>query len=273
MCINNTGLSRREGFPLRSVCPVLRSILLYILFCILSSALLGVFFSQESMAKEYVVMTEDFAPFGYREDGKLTGLSVEIVREVLKTLSHPDNIEVLPWARAYRETLNKPNRVVFSMARSPDREALFKWVGPLIADRIFFYKRRGAAIEIDTLDDAKKVKRIVLTRDFPEHRLLQSQGFSNLYLTVKPIQNFKMLMERRGDLVPMGELAVPKIIKEIGMDPTFIERTSVMLFETKLYIAFSNDIPDSEVQRWQSALDHVKATGKQAEIIKKYVIE
>lgn len=116
-------------------------------------------------------------------------------------------------------------------------------------------------------------KSIAITRDFPEHKFLQSLGFTNLYLTVKPIQNFRMLMGDRVELVTLGEIGALSTIEEAGIDPSLIEKTDVKLFETELYIAFSKDILDSDIQKWQAALDQVKASGKQTEIIRKYIIE
>jgi len=243
-----------------------RSDVLLVLFSLL-------LFNPSIEAKQYKIMTENFAPFGYIENDNLTGLSVEIVREILKLTSQPDNIQVHPWARVYREAQQGPNKIVFSMARSPDRETLFKWVGPLIADNIYFYKRKGSNSRIETLEDAKRVNKIMLTRDFPEHKFLHSRGFTNLTLTVRPIQTFKMLIAQRGELVPMGELAALNTIKEAGINPSLIERTNVKLFETKLYIAFSKDISDNEVNKWQMALDQLKTSGKYANILKKYTLQ
>ena len=229
-------------------------------------------FNSSIEANQYKIMTEDFAPFGYIENDNLTGLSVEIVREILKLISQPDNIQVHPWARVYREAQQGPNKIVFSMARSPDRETQFKWVGPLIADKIYFYKRKNSKTHIKNLEDAKTVSRIMLTRDFPEHTFLHSRGFTNLTLTVRPIQTFKMLIAQRGELVPMGELAAHKTIKEANIDPSKIERTNIKLFETKLYIAFSKDIPDSVVRKWQQALDQLKSSGAHSKILKKHTL-
>ena len=41
-------------------------------------------FNPSIEANQYKIMTEDFSPFGYVENDTLTGLSVEIVREILK---------------------------------------------------------------------------------------------------------------------------------------------------------------------------------------------
>ncbi len=242
-----------------------RSEVLLILFSLL-------LFNPSIEANQYKIMTENFAPFGYFENKKLTGLSVEIVREILKLTSLPDNIQVHPWARVYREAQQGPNKIVFSMARNPDRERQFKWVGPLIADKIYFYKRKGSSTHIKTMEDAKVVSKIMLTRDFPEHKFLQSRGFTNLTLTVRPTQTFKMLIAQRGELVPMGELAALNTIKEANIDHSLIERTNIKLFETELYIAFSKDISDNEVNKWQQALDQLKASGKYAIILKKYTL-
>jgi len=229
--------------------------------------------TQMASASNYELQTEEFPPFGYTENGKLSGLSVEIVREILKKMDDSHRIYVRPWARAYRNTLRGPKKILFSMARNKDRESLFKWVGPLVSDRVFFYKKRDTSISIKNLSDAKKVKRILLTREFPEYNYLIKHGFKNLHETVTPLQNFKMLMKNRGELVPMGELAVPQILRKAGIDAREIQRTEVKLYEVNLYIAFSKDISDNEIDKWQKALDFVKISGKYGKILKKYVIE
>jgi len=236
--------------------------------------LLSMYFCIQTVnANEYEVTTEDFPPFGYTKNGKLTGLSVEIVSEILKKLSYKNKIQIRPWARAYRETLLGPNKILFSMARNKERETLFKWVGPLVSDRVFFYKKRNSDIVIKNMMDAKRVNRILLTREFPEYTYLKKLGFDNLNETVTPIQNFKMLMKDRGELVPMGELAVPQTLKKAGIDARNIERTKVKLYEVNLYIAFSKDISDGEIYKWQEALDFVKSSGLYEKILKKYIIE
>ena len=224
-------------------------------------------------AKQYTVVTEEFPPFGYMKDGELTGLSVEIVNAILRELTYKQKIYIRPWARAYRETLSGPKQILFSMARNKEREFLFKWVGPLVSDKVYFYKKRASTLEIMTMLDAKKVRRILLTREFPEYNYLHSLGFTNLNETVTPVQNFKMLMKDRGELVPMGELAVPDTLKKAGIDAKLIKRTDVKLYEVELYIAFSKDISYEEIKKWQEALDLIKRSGEYEKIVKKYLIE
>ncbi|CZF83995.1 Bacterial extracellular solute-binding proteins, family 3 [Grimontia celer] len=226
--------------------------------------------SQLALSQTFTVMTEDFAPFGYVEGGELTGLSVEIVREMFTIVEHPDDIEILPWARAFKEAQRKERRILFSMSRTEEREPLFKWVGPLVEDRIRFFRRKDANTDIQSLEDARGVNSILVTRGFPETGFLQAQGFNNLYVTNSPIQSFSMLAMGRGDLAPIGEFAYKPMMQNSSINPDSIEKTDITLFNIQLYIAFSKDTPDEEVARWQAALDQVKASGKYAEIVSKY---
>lgn len=225
---------------------------------------------QSAWPKEYAIMTEECRPWGYVENGKLTGLSVEIVREILKELGHPDNIEVLPWARAYNHTLKGPDRILFSVGRSAEREPLFKWLGPIVSNRCYFFKKRGSPVRIESIEDAKKVEFISVTRNFMEHNLLESKGFSNLDLTFKPEQNVMKLVAGRVDLITSGEVDLPYIALNAGVNPNLIEKTRVMIHDSKLYIAFSKDIPDDEIEKWKKAFDHVEKSGKYLEIKEKY---
>jgi polar amino acid transport system substrate-binding protein len=78
----------------------------------------------------------------WRDEGKITGSSAEVVREILRRLNQPDNITILPWARGYHLLKSRPNVVLFSTTRTKERENLFHWVGPLCTSRIGFYKKK-----------------------------------------------------------------------------------------------------------------------------------
>jgi len=80
------------------------------------------------------IMTETNPPFNFEEGGVIKGITTEIVQAILgdngRTVRSSD-IRALPWPRAYKTISNKPNNVLYSMARTAQREKLFKWVGPM----------------------------------------------------------------------------------------------------------------------------------------------
>ncbi len=69
-------------------------------------------------AADFKIMTEEYPPYNYTEDGKLTGLSSEVMVELTKRLGHSGDIEVLSWARAYGLIQKKDGLILYSMTRT-----------------------------------------------------------------------------------------------------------------------------------------------------------
>ena len=115
----------------------------------------NIFLSIPATAQELTIITEEYPPINFLEEGIITGSSAEVVREILRRLNLPDNITILPWVRGYNLLKTRPNIVLFSTTRTKKRESLFHWVGPLLTARTGFYIKKGSAIRINSLVDAK----------------------------------------------------------------------------------------------------------------------
>jgi polar amino acid transport system substrate-binding protein len=90
------------------------------------------------------IFTEDRPPFNYiANDGELTGVSTEIIRAALKHAEINTPIEVFPWARSFYLAVHRPNSLIFTIVRSPDREGKFLWVGELMPLDDWFYRAGG----------------------------------------------------------------------------------------------------------------------------------
>ena len=108
-------------------------------------------------AVELKVVTEDFPPFNYKERDKITGMSTEVVQEVLKEVGIKTKIEVYPWVRSYKMALNNKNILIYSIARTKHREKLFKWIGNISPYNVYIYKLKSRDdIKFDSLESAKK---------------------------------------------------------------------------------------------------------------------
>ena len=93
--------------------------------------------ASSSIAKQLVV-TEVLPPYQlYNENNVLSGFSVEVLEALFKITKDDIDLKVLPWARAYRTALNKPNTLIFSLSRSPSRENLFFWGGKLTTEEVY----------------------------------------------------------------------------------------------------------------------------------------
>ena len=83
----------------------------------------------ESYAEEDInIVTEEWAPFNYMENGEITGFSVEIVQSILKIINKNYEIEMLPSMRSTYTLDKKPYTVMFSLFRTPERESDYKWI-------------------------------------------------------------------------------------------------------------------------------------------------
>src|ERR1041385_8131252 len=77
--------------------------------------------------------TEEYPPFNMTDPqtGRPTGVAVDKVVEMIHRANEPFTITSYPWARAYQMALKGDDTCVFSTSRTPERENLFTWIGPL----------------------------------------------------------------------------------------------------------------------------------------------
>lgn len=237
-----------------------------------TSLYLSLFFMGNiAFAQTFKIMTEEYSPYNFTKDGKITGISTEIVREILKRIGHPDNIEVFSWSRGYNLIQQKGNHILFSTTRTEKRENLFKWVGPLALNKTVFFAKKGSNISVASINDARKVKSIGVYKDAFGEMLLKEKGFTNIDSVVDNKLNLKKLIGGRIDLWIINELTGVQIAKEAGLTDKI---ESVFEVQTKqLYMAFSKNTPDEIIKKWQKALDEIKADGSYARILRKYGIE
>ena len=101
--------------------------------------------------EKLLVITEDFPPFNYYEGRELKGFAVEIVKTIQTRLGISNEIKVYPWARGYHFLKTRKNTVLFSTARSKEREDLFIWVGPYAEVKLGFYGKSNRAQKLNSL--------------------------------------------------------------------------------------------------------------------------
>lgn len=214
-------------------------------------------------------ITEDLRPLNYTEGGSLKGPAVEIVFAIQKKLGGAPDVKVYPWARGYKLVQTQPNIALFSTTRTPQRERMFKWVGPLAVKKWMFFAKKGSGITIASINDAKDVKSIGVVRADVSEQDLTSKGFKNLYKVSKQELVFKMLMAERIDLAYTSAITAKMTCQSAGVDWNNVEPVYTVK-SAKLYIAFSKSTPDATVRKWQNAYNQLKADGTIRNIYKKY---
>ena len=218
------------------------------------------------------IVTEEWAPYNYSENGALKGFSVEIVQAIAQLLNADIDIQLMPSMRAKASLENNQRTMLVTMLRTPERDTKYKWIGPLGDSSIYFYKRKGNPLEVSTLEDTKKVRSICSRQGGLTTSKLREAGFTNLEASASDGNAvYRMLIFGRCDLaVSDSPLGVIHLLKQMNYPLDAVVQTPVKLIAAPIYIACSKDISDAEIARWQMALDKLKTSVAFQAILKRY---
>ncbi|WP_019615399.1 substrate-binding periplasmic protein [Psychromonas ossibalaenae] len=223
---------------------------------------------------ELQLITEEWAPYNYLEGDKNSGFSVEVIRAVMQELGEDHQINVFPGARGMLMLENMPNVMNFSLFRTPEREDKYKWIGPLSDEAVFFYKRKGDPRIFSSINDIKAVKAV----SAPANGLVLSHadklGISSIIKSHRKEHQLILLLKGRVDLlVSVTPIGISYYLNKMNYPVDSVVKTQVMLLKFPLYIACSKEIPDSIIEKWQSALDKVKSSARYQQIYNKYLFD
>lgn len=247
------------------------------LLLVLASAsvlLLNTARAENSPDTELVLLTENFPPYNMAKDGKnfakgenINGIAADIVREMFKRAGLSYSLTLrFPWERVYKMALENPGYGAFVMARLPDRENLFKWVGPIGPDDWVMLAKADSKITLDILDNARKYK-IGAYKGDAIAETLTKQGLKPIVM-LRDQDNAKKLDNGQIDLWATGDPAGRYLAKQVGVT----ELKTVLRFNSaELYLALNKNVSDETVKKLQTALDQMRKDGVVDEIMGRYL--
>lgn len=223
------------------------------------------------------VVTEELPPYNMTIDGKLTGMGTEVVQAVLDEVGEAAHIQSMPWARAYDIALNSENVLIYSIARTPQREALFKWVGVIAPTRWYLFSLPGTQFNLKSLEDARQYQIATVKEDVGEQYLI-GKGFvvgRNLQSSNKYEHNYQKLKAGRVDLWISNELNAHYLVRQGSGNPNETAVPQLNLDDlggaNGLCMAFSRNTPDEVVERFRQALARIRADGRYDAIAAKWL--
>lgn len=184
------------------------------------------------------VVTEHWPPYNYLdEQGNVTGIATNKVEQVLTNLNLDANIEVFHWAKAMQLAEFEKNVFIYSIYRTPDREARFQWICPLLKKRsVAFYRMADRDdVDIEQVQDAKNYRTSVIRNDLSMDMLLKA-GFTegeHFELSIDEETNVRKLIYGRIDLIIQEENALRFRLAELGKDFSAVVRVKSLGDEEK----------------------------------------
>jgi polar amino acid transport system substrate-binding protein len=238
---------------------------------LMALSLLGLPVASQAGANQpdLLVVTEDWPPYSYAGDnGEIQGLGTEVVKAVLHQAGLSAKIQIYPWARSLLLARNKPGTLIYSLARSKEREAQFIWIGELVPRNDWFFRAAGhRSIAPTSLAEVKHCGSVCLVNKDIVEDDLQRLGFvaQKHYITtarftdcMKMVQNgsVQLLVSSPVDLA--WELKTHPDIHS-GFEPVLPLPSSG---SEPLYLAASKGTSPEIVLRLRSAFRSLQKSGQ-----------
>lgn len=220
-----------------------------------------------------IFLTEEYPPLTYlNSKGKPAGFVTDIVEEINKRMKNEEKIFFASWDLIYKAALINSDVVLFSMAKTQEREDKFEWVGPVIKNTAYFYKNSASNLALPSIEYAKKVNKIATTSEWWTEQRLKELGFENLISYQTPEECVDALVKRDVDLSIFTDLTVEDIVVNSGHEMREIQE--ILPFESiGVYIGISKGTSEEFIDKFIKTYDSIVMDGTYSEIRLKYFLE
>lgn len=213
------------------------------------------------------ITTEAAAPSSMHDsEGRVVGISTDKVRAALDRAGLAYTIDLLPWKRAYAAARDRPDACVYSTTRTPERELLFKWVGPIDSAEWVLMARANRRFSLRTLEDARPY-RIGTYNGDARDEYLRSRGF-RVDPAPNDLTNPKKLLLGRIDLWAAALRAGSPVLQQNNWAGQIVP---VLVFQRfDVYLACNRVLPDELIARLNSAFGALERDGTMGRIERAY---
>lgn len=193
--------------------------------------------------------------FANSETGK-GGEATKLIQAILAEANLSYSLEFASWKRAYRLASSQPNTLIYPMARTPEREGKFHWLGRITPVHYYLFSHHKR-ISQDPKKWAALLRSGVQLRELRElsvgvvngslfHNYLLKNQFTELAVVNAGRQNIDKVVRGRIDLFAASSAGLHNLCKVEAIDCSQFEVVSELKeLSTGLYFAASkNSRPD-----------------------------
>jgi polar amino acid transport system substrate-binding protein len=168
------------------------------------------------------IYTEEFPPYQTLvAPGKVGGVASNLVEQVMSATNLPYRIHLLPWYRSTTNVLKYKNSLIYSLARTDERETKYHWLVPLCSIDVSFYKLADREdIVVNSIEDASKFV-VAVAAGQPSEAFLVKHGFTldkNLVVLASHEQGAGMLEKKRIDLLFGADQFFKGVVESLNLE-------------------------------------------------------
>ncbi|WP_417465786.1 substrate-binding periplasmic protein [Kordiimonas sp.] len=196
-------------------------------------------------AEDVVVYTENYPPYNYQgPGGEVEGLATAKVRQILDDAGLSYSIKLVPWARAMLYAQTRKNALIYTITRTPDREAQFDWLAPLAPSSFYLFVRADdpRSVSPETLLSGQFQAACVtgdLTCDLLGWTDIPKENI--MVVANSRTEDFRMVIANRADIY-VSELAVnTRLRRKEGFDPAITRPAMRIEGKAGFYLASGKD--------------------------------
>jgi polar amino acid transport system substrate-binding protein len=218
-----------------------------------------------------LVVTEPWPPYNtFSNDETADGAHALIVQRALAHSGLTASISVYPWARAMALTETRPNTLLFSLARTAEREDRFIWLGRLSQTQQFLWHLDSPGAANLSLQQIMHCCSICTVRkDVSEETLRQQDSDNRLQLVLTGSHHDCLRMLRSGSVQYMAGSAyrIQATLLYAGLQGSLLQRATAIAPPRILYLAANKGTPAGTVRKIQAAMQQLQDSGESERIL------
>ena len=213
-------------------------------------------YAAQGFAQEITFYMEDDGVYASSSPAN-PGFLLEVALKMSKDMGIKPKVLFLPWKRAQMMAIDTPNSIIFPLTRTEERETQYRWIAPIFEVPVMFITKEGAPI-INTIEEAKKLKKIAVLIGTPQEDFIDSQGFTR----VAKVNGNALFNALDNDKVDAIYTAGPEAIigwKNGGHGGNLQMGKPIQTLP--LWIATSKKSTDIDNEKWKAALNQTMESG------------
>jgi polar amino acid transport system substrate-binding protein len=201
------------------------------------------------------------------------GFVVDLVQALQRHLADSSPIELMPEGRAMLTAEQDSNVLLFSFSRTPEREARYHWLLPVLRKNWQIYQLPQQRRVLKNLADLRKLSAIGVVRGDVRETFLIQQGFTNLVAVTNHQQNLQLLQSGRVEAIASDSLELAYLLRQQPSEslvPELLPKLAMTLSSSDAYLMMPKTAAPALVLRWQQAILALQRNGELAAIASKW---
>lgn len=238
---------------------------------VLSAAIVLAGLATAGQAADIQAYTEEWPPYNFDEDSEVRGIATDILRAACQEAQLDCAIQLVPWARAYALAASQPDTLVYTTARKPEREHLFRWVGPILPRATWVYARNGLENLPASRADLRRFRIGVVQGEASVTELRAAAVPASQILPDK--SNAAVLKQLNAgfvDLMIDTEVGMAWNLKSAELDEAAVRKLFKLTDEGGYYFALNPRTDPAKLDKLQTAVDSLRRDGRLQALIRRY---